>query len=183
MRSLFQVRERIAEANFAYPNEGAYEIANRLVLAERLVYWTAAFRTFAAHPLMGVGPGNAGFFFAESLPAYAHQLTEIRQVLIDPSFGFPNPKNLWLRVLAEQGVLGFAVLASWLGLVALRSMALWQRGQGWHRVIGMAGAMALLAQVVEGFSLDTYGLPTPWIVVGLVTACGGPADDQPGRTL
>jgi O-antigen ligase len=173
MRSLFTVRDRLAEANFAYPNEGIYEIANRLVLAERLVYWTTALRTFAQFPVLGVGPGNAGFFFADNLPAYGHQLTEIRQVVEDPSFGFPNPKNLWLRVLAEQGIAGFAAIGVWMGLTALLALSLWRQGSGWARVVGMAGAMAVLAQVIEGFSLDTYGLPHLWIITGLVAAAEG----------
>ena len=34
----------------------------------------------------------------------------------------------------------------------------------------MAGLLALVAQLVEGFSLDTFALPQLWILVGLLTA-------------
>jgi hypothetical protein len=37
-------------------------------------------------------------------------------------------------------------------------------------MIGLAGLLSLVAQVFEGFSLDTFALPHLWIMLGLVTA-------------
>ncbi|MGH2605554.1 MAG: hypothetical protein ACRDG5_03085, partial [Anaerolineales bacterium] len=91
-------------------------------------------------------------------------------VIDDPSFGFPNPKNLWLRVLAENGILGLATFGAWFGLMATASLALWQGREGIGKLIGLAGALAALIQLIEGFSLDTYALPQLWIIFGLVTA-------------
>ncbi|MGH2619881.1 MAG: O-antigen ligase family protein, partial [Anaerolineales bacterium] len=82
------------------PYETVYAVANRAAFAERLVYWRAGFWSFEHYPVVGVGLGNAGFFFEDGLPAYAHRLVEIRN-LLDPSDpNFPNPKSLWLRLLA-----------------------------------------------------------------------------------
>lgn len=161
---------RIPEARYLFPNEAVYEIGNRLAVAERFVYWTVAFRAFGEYPVLGVGPGNTGFFFESDRPPYGDQLTEIRNVIDDPSFGFPNPKNLWLRVLAENGILGLATFGAWFGLMATASLALWQGREGIGKLIGLAGALAALIQLIEGFSLDTYALPQLWIIFGLVTA-------------
>jgi hypothetical protein len=91
--ALASIDERLAEIRHFYPNDGAFALGDRLAFAERLVYWTSAFRTFGLYPLLGVGPGNAGFFFEQTLPEYGLRLTEIQALLREPSFGFPNPKN------------------------------------------------------------------------------------------
>ena len=173
MYALRRVVGHIPEARYLYPNESGYEIGNRLAVAERFVYWTVAFRAFAEFPLLGVGPGNTGFFFESNRPAYGDELMEIRRVVDDPNFGFPNPKNLWLRVLAENGIPGLATFGVWFGLMAAASLALWRGGEGIDRLIGLAGALAAISQLVEGFSLDTYALPQLWILFGLVTAAAG----------
>lgn len=170
MDGLGGVVGRIPEARYLYPNEAAYEIGSRLAVAERFIYWTVAFRAFGEYPVLGVGPGNTGFFFESNRPPYGDQLTEIRNVIEDPSFGFPNPKNLWLRVLAENGILGLATFGVWFGLMAVASLSLWRGGDGTDKVIGLAGALAVVTQLMEGFSLDTYALPQLWIIFGLVTA-------------
>lgn len=187
MDALGGVLARIPEARYLYPNEAAYEIGSRLAVAERFVYWTVAFRAFAEHPLLGVGPGNTGFFFESNRPPYGDQLTEIRSVLDDPSFGFPNPKNLWLRILAENGILGLATFGVWFGMTAVASLALWRGREGMGSVIGLAGALAALTQLVEGFSMDTYALPPQWIITGLVAAAawraqGPPTDSEEVRS-
>ena len=173
MDALRNVVGHIPEARYLYPNEAGYEIGSRLAVAERFVYWTVAFRAFAEYPLLGVGPGNAGFFFESNRPGYGDELTEIRTVVDDPDFGFPNPKNLWLRVLAENGIPGLATFGIWFGLMAVASLALWRAGEGIDRLIGLAGALAAVSQLVEGFSLDTYALPQLWVLFGLVTAAAG----------
>ncbi|OGO19964.1 MAG: hypothetical protein A2Z14_02185 [Chloroflexi bacterium RBG_16_48_8] len=37
-------------------------------------------------------------------------------------------------------------------------------------VLGLAGGLALVALIFEGFSLDTCALPRLWIIFGLLTA-------------
>jgi len=45
-----------------------------------------------------------------------------------------------------------------------------KRGKGVITIFGVAGLLAILAQVFEGFSLDTFALPQLWIMLGLLTA-------------
>ena len=152
------------------PYETVYAVANRATFAERLVYWRAGFWPFERYPVLGVGLGNAGFFFEDGLPAYGHQLVEIKNLLDPVNPNFPNPKSLWLRLLAETGMVGFSAFLIWLGVLAAGGIALAKRARGVDRVIGVAGLLAILAQVSEGFSLDTFALPQLWIVLGLLAA-------------
>ena len=169
MIRLFQTLDRLPEARALYPNEVVYELANRVAFAERIVYWQAGFTTFAKHPLLGVGFGNAGFFMEGNLPGYAFRLTEIRDLLSGEFAGLPNPKNLWIRLLAETGLVGFAAFLTWWLLVGASAASLWRRGSELERLIGCAGLIGWLAAIGEGFSLDTLALPHIWILLGLVT--------------
>jgi O-antigen ligase len=168
MVRLFQTFDRLAEVRAHYPNEVAYEVANRVAFAERVAYWQAGMATFADHPLLGVGLGNAGFFIESNLPGYAYRLTEIKDLRSGAFAGLPNPKNLWVRLLAETGLVGFAAFLSWWVLTGATALVLWRRCDGLKRLLGLAGVLGLLAAVGEGFSLDTFALPHVWILAGLV---------------
>ncbi len=170
MQNLLSIPARITEIHYFFPNEEVYETANRLAFAERTVYWTTAFRTFGEHPILGVGPGNAGFYFESNLPAYGRSLTEIQNVLNLQQYGFPNPKNFWVRLLAENGILGFLCFTIWISLIGIASGFLWRKGSGYSRLVGLAGLIGIITFFVEGFSLDTYALPHNWILFGFATS-------------
>ena len=152
-----------------HPYELVLELANRTAFAERVVYWMAGWQVFLEYPLTGVGPGNSGFLFSQSIPAYGHRLTEIQNVLAADSGIFPNAKSLWIRLLGETGLLGFAAFATWQIVVAAGSLSLRAARSLMLRSLGLAGLLAILAQIVEGFNLDTFALPQLWIIPGLVT--------------
>jgi O-antigen ligase len=170
MTYLLRAPTRLEEFEYFFPNEAGYELADQLAFAERIVYWAAGLRTFSNYPILGVGPGNMGFFFEENLPAYGYQLTEIQDVLNLTGFGFPNPKNLWIRLLSEGGILGFSSYFTWYFLTGIGGILLWRKGNGIIRVIGLAGGLAAITFFIEGFSLDSYALPQIWIVFGFVAA-------------
>jgi O-antigen ligase len=165
--------EELFEINFAGAfvqyDEPIYAISSRLAYAERLMYWTSGFRVFSTYPILGVGLGNSGFLFLNTVPSFGYRLPEIISIA-NGSPQFPNPKNLWIRLLAETGVVGFSVFVVWLLLLALGAWSLLKKGKGLSAIIGLAGLLALLAQVFEGFSLDTFALPQLWIMFGLLTA-------------
>lgn len=153
-----------------HPYELGLELANRVAFAERAVYWMAGWQVFLERPVLGVGPGNTGFLFEESIPAYGYRLTEIRAALAADSPLFPNPKSLWIRLLSETGLLGFAAFTTWQIVVLAGALSLRPTESILMRVLGLAGLLVFLAQIVEGFNLDSFALPQMWIVPGLVAA-------------
>jgi O-antigen ligase len=154
-----------------------FAIANQLAYAERLIYWVTGFLVFGHNPVLGVGLGNFAFHFAENVPSFGYHLPEIIRIL-DGSVPFPNTKNLWIRLLAETGIIGLVTFSSWLIVVALAAAGLARKRNKLLAAIGMAGLLAILAQIVEGFSLDTFALPQLWIMLGLVTAGWYLASDE-----
>lgn len=111
------------------------EISVRGRLSENLV----AVEMFLDHPLIGVGYGNYP----------THYLEYSREVGLDPRNQNRAPHNLYLEVLSETGIVGFAALALVLG-VALAS------GLRARRLLLQANKTRL-ARLVEACTLTLVG--------------------------
>ncbi|MBE3120044.1 MAG: hypothetical protein IMZ50_14975, partial [Candidatus Atribacteria bacterium] len=140
-----------------------------LAFAERYVYWVAGWNVFNIHPLFGVGLGNAGFYFQETLPAYSWGLPEVLDVLYRSTI-IPNIKSLWVRLLAETGIVGFSSFIVWCYVLLRSGWALKRNASRLYKTIGWFGIFVLLALIFEGFSTDTFALPYLWISMGIVSA-------------
>jgi hypothetical protein len=149
--------------------ESFFHWANQNVFAERIVFWQAGWEVFNDYPFLGVGLGNAGYFFPQKLSAFSLALTEVRILMFRWTM-LPNIKSLWVRLLAETGMVGFGLFLSWV-------YVLWQSAAFLHawkdplfKMIGLAGGFVLVGFLIEGFSLDTFALPYYWFSFGLVTS-------------
>jgi hypothetical protein len=161
MASLFEFK--------ALFNGSLLDYANKLVFAERIVFWQTGWEVFNDYPLTGVGLGNIGFFFSQKMPAFGYSLAEVSTLLYH-SEGLSNAKSLWTRLLAETGMLGFACFVTWL-------LVLWATGRGLarspdrlYRTLGLMGQLIPVGLLIEGFSIDSLALPYYWLGLGLVTA-------------
>lgn len=145
--------------------EGLMVYANQLIIAERIVFWQVGWDVFNDHPWLGVGLSNAGYFFAEKLPAYGYGLIEISQNLYRET-ALPNTKALWVRLLAETGLLGFALFSAWLLVQWAGGADLAHSPSRLQRSLGLAVQFVVLGLLVEGFSVDTFALPYYWFALG-----------------
>ncbi len=148
-----------------------YQLTNRLAFAERSVLWGAGWEIFNDYPLLGVGLGNSGFFIPEKMPAFGWLLVEINNILYRRSF-LPNVKNLWARLLAETGILGLAVFAVWLVVIWRDTHNPARPDSPLLRCLNWMARFVLLGLLLEGFSVDSFGLPYLWFSLGLATAAG-----------
>ena len=144
--------------------------ASRLSFAERITYWQTAFNVYIEHPIFGSGLGVAGYYYPETVPSFGYQLPETLSVMLYDSF-IPNAKNLWVRLLAETGIVGFSVFVSWV-VMHWRSAKRIESSKKSHllKAMGLAGQLLIVALIVEGFSVDTFGLPYYWVGLGLIAA-------------
>ncbi len=156
-----------------------YAFANQLAFAERTVYWGTGLEIFASHPFLGVGLGNAGFYFTDKMPAYGWGLVEINK-LFNRWSALPNIKSLWVRIPAETGLVGFGIFLGWFYL-------LWQSTRLGRasldprlKTLAWAGTFAWIAFLIEGFSIDSLALPYFWFAMALISAvraCGTRSSD------
>ncbi len=143
------------------------ELSHRFLFLERMVYWLNGWNVFNQFPWLGVGLGNAGFFFPKDAPAIGWASFEIRSVL----FYFtqlPNVKSLWFRLLAETGLVGFALFITWYYVLYQSSRFTQLHRNAIIRTFAFAGQLALLAFIGEGFSIDSFAMPYIWIVAGVI---------------
>ena len=74
----------------------------------RGAYSAGALAAFEEYPLTGVGLGASGFYIYQNLPDWAlTTVPEIAKQLNPENRLYPNPKNLYVRLLAEAGLIGF----------------------------------------------------------------------------
>ncbi len=156
--------------------------ASKLGFAERIIYWQAAYGVFQLYPMLGAGFGIPGYYFTLTVPNFGSRLPEINRAVFSQTF-IPNAKNLWVRLLSETGIIGFALFVSWLVIHWRNANDLDKEStHGLVKTMGLVGKLIILAMIVEGFSLDSFGLPYYWIALGLIAASRLIRDQASART-
>jgi len=145
------------------------KFAERLTFAARIVYWQAGWDVYNDYPWFGVGLGNSGFFFPEKITSFGWKLIEVRQLIYHES-SLPNPKSLWVRVLAETGTIGFACFIAWLVVLWNTSRLLEHHPFPSTKVAAYMGKFVMIGLLLEGFSIDSFALPYLWISLGILVA-------------
>jgi len=143
-------------------------------LGPRLAYSQAALDSFQQSPWLGVGLGASGFSLYSHMPDWvlAGQ-PEIAQQLSPDSSLYPNPKDLYARLLAETGLIGFMLfMAFYLAVLAEVLSLLRTSGQA-ARWLAAAGLFALVAIGLQGFSQDSFVPPEIWINLGILVGAAG----------
>lgn len=137
----------------------------------RFVYWETAYRTFSQYPLFGVGLGNFTFHFADMMPSVqVGYMPELLKRIVPTQNRVITSKNFFAHLLAETGFLGTAVFATFLIMLAGGAIYLWLSDDKVERYWGTASLIGLVAFLVDTFSYDSFAVPNPWIVFGLITA-------------
>ena len=146
---------------------------NYLGFGARFMYAEAAYNTYAANPVLGVGLGNYAFYFEKMLPdEFLARTPEVLRILT-PEVGrnrLITPKNLYFRILAETGLLGMAAFTAFLIAVLGCALFLWFSMEQQQRFWGSASLLGLCVFLASGFSFDSLAIPNMWVVFGLITA-------------
>ena len=135
----------------------------------RGAYSLGALAAFSEYPLTGVGLGGSGFYIYQNLPDWAlTTVPEIAKQLNPSNKLYPNPKNLYVRLLAETGLIGFMLFLAFQFNVLGETLSLLKRGEAWARFIAVAGVFAWVAIALYNFTQDSLTTPNIWIVPGIL---------------
>ena len=155
------------------PNATIQGYISQIAFDARQVYGQAAYRTYLSYPILGVGLGNYAFYFEEMLPY--KPIAEIPEVLlmITPEAGrdrLITAKNLYLRLMAETGIVGLiAFLAFLIGNLGC-ALYLWDSSDPEWRYWGTASFCGLIALILSAMTFDSFVIPNMWVIFGLITA-------------
>jgi len=139
----------------------------------RISYGDAAYQTFEAYPLLGVGLGNYAFYFEEMLPDRPLSLTPEVLRIVTPEDGrdrLITAKNLFLRLLAETGVIGTLAFVGFVLAILGGALYLWLARERETKFWGIAGLLGMIAFFLSSLSYDSFSLPNMWVMFGLITA-------------
>ena len=170
--TLFLADKGYIAAFFTSEKENLFDYAVSVYLGPRLAYSVSALEAFQQHPFAGVGLGASGFWIYPNMPDWVlSNVPEISEQMSPNAGDFPNPKNLYVRLLAETGLIGFMLfMAFYLAIFAdvlelLRSPA--------TRWLGAAGMFALVAVLMQGVSQDSFAMPEMWLNLGVLAGVAG----------
>jgi len=136
----------------------------------RAAYTFGALGAYEESPLMGVGLGASGFYIYDHLPDWAMTtVPEIARQLSPENRLIPNPKNMYVRLLAETGLIGFFLfIAFQFSLLGDALIALKNNSQ-LMRFLGIAGLFSWFAVALYNVTQDSFAIPNIWINLGILT--------------
>ncbi len=136
----------------------------------RSAYSLGALAAFNEHPLTGVGFGASGFWIYNNLPDWTlTTVPEIAKQLSPESNLYPNPKDLYVRLLAETGLIGSVFFLLFLFSALANTLDLLRR-DGFLRYLGIAGLFAWLAIALYNVTQDSFAAPNIWLIFGILNA-------------
>ena len=142
----------------------------------RAAYMVGALAAYDEHPWTGVGLGASGFYIYSHLPDWA--LTTVPDIArqLDPESNlYPNPKNLYVRLLAETGLIGFVLFLAFQFSLLGDALIAFKQGAAWGQYLGIAAVFTWIALVFYNVTQDSLAIPNLWINLGMLVGLSGAA--------
>jgi O-antigen ligase len=144
-----------------------------LGFGSRVTFGVTAYRIFEDHPMLGVGLGNYAFYFEENLPdRLLAETPEVLNLLTQNAsrYRLITPKNLYLRILAETGLVGFGAFLAFIVAIAGSALALWLYPRQAVKYWGAGGLLTVVSFAFLGLSFDSFAFPELWVSFGMISA-------------
>ncbi|MFO8036766.1 MAG: O-antigen ligase family protein [Anaerolineales bacterium] len=139
----------------------------------RMAYWQAAYNMYADHPIFGVGLGNFTVYLADYVPfQHLAKTPEVLRHLV-PKQGrsrVQTVKHFLLRILAETGLVGTGIFLTFVVVLLAGSVYLWLSKDEEEHFWGTIAILGMAGFIVDTFSYDSFAIPNPWVMFGIVTA-------------
>jgi O-antigen ligase len=153
-------------------NSGASSIEEFIIAnsaGARGAYVVGALGAYSESPWLGVGLGASGFYIYNHLPDWSKTIVpEIAQQLSPDSNFYPNAKNIYARLLAETGLLGFFLFLAFQFSVLGDILTMLQKNTALLRFLGVAGLFSWFAILLYNFTQDSFAIPNIWINFGVI---------------
>jgi O-antigen ligase len=135
----------------------------------RAAYTFGALGAYEESPITGVGLGASGFYIYDHLPDWTlTTVPEIARQLSPENRLYPNPKNMYVRLLAETGLAGLFVFFAFLFSVLGDGLRALQFKTSLGRYLGIAGLFSWFAVVLYHVTQDSFATPNIWINFGML---------------
>lgn len=135
----------------------------------RAAYTFGALGAYEESPWLGVGLGASGFYIYGHLPDWS--LTTVPEIArqLDPENNlYPNPKNMYARLLAETGLIGFFLFVAFQFSILGDVLSALQNKSALMRYVGIAGLFSWFAIAIYNATQDSFATPNIWINLGIL---------------
>jgi len=158
-------------------NSGATSVEEFIIAnsaGARGSYSVGALGAYSESPWLGVGLGASGFYIYNHLPDWSMTtVPEIAQQLSPTSRLYPNPKNIYARLLAEAGLIGFFLFVAFQFSLLGDVLTFLQKQDSLLRFLGVAGLFSWFAILIYNFTQDSFAIPNIWLNLGIVAGMAG----------
>lgn len=135
----------------------------------RAAYTFGALGAYDESPWLGVGLGASGFYIYDHLPDWSlTTVPEIARQLSPENRLYPNPKNMYARLLAESGVIGFFLFLAFQFSILGEVLSAMQKKSSLMRYLGVAGLFSWFAIAIYNATQDSFATPNIWINLGIL---------------
>ena len=149
----------------------------------RLAYSWSGMETFSQHPWTGVGLGASGFYLYSNLPDWSKTfIPEISTLLSPTNSIYPNTKNLFVRIIAETGILGLGAFLGFL-LYMLGKILTFSNAPGIEtRFFWVTGIFTWIVLILFCLTQDSFAMPNIWLNFGMLLGVSGLVSNSTSRT-
>ncbi len=135
----------------------------------RGAYSVGAWAAYEKYPVTGAGFGASGLYIYQNLPDWS--LTTVPEIARQQSPEnrlYPNPKNIYIRLFAETGIIGFFLYLAFQFYLLGDTLSISLQKLPWARFAAIAGVCAWLGITFYNFTQDSFAMPNLWLITGIM---------------
>lgn len=145
----------------------------------RAAYTFGALGAYDESPWFGVGLGASGFYIYDHLPDWSMTtVPEIARQLSPENRLYPNPKNMYARVLSETGLIGLALFVAFQFYLLGEALTVLKQQSGWQRYLGIAALFSWVAIAMYNATQDSFTTPNIWLNLGILVGLTAAAQNM-----
>lgn len=136
----------------------------------RLGTYVALWEIFLENPLGGVGFSQQAFLARDKYPSWAVENNwEFRDKYLNEEHrSFPPGYNLYLRLLAETGIVGFIIFIFFLYVIYFECSKILKSSNRIEQLLGLILMVSMVGFIMNWFKMDTFRVYGFWISLAIL---------------
>ncbi len=129
----------------------------------------ALYQVFLDHPISGVGYGQQAYEMIKNLPPWStFNNWEFKYKYLNPEHpSFPPGYNIFVRILAESGIIGFLLFAGWLLFILYTCFSLFNKNNQ-NSIFALVLFISMVGFIMNWMKMDTIRVFGFWINFALL---------------
>lgn len=125
---------------------------------------------FKNHPIIGVGYGQQGFEALYYYPSWAKKNNyEFKEIYLNKKNPmFPPGYNIYVRLLAETGIIGFSIFVYFLYFIFRRTRKIIRTETGDTRTLAIIVWITFIGLAINWFQVDTFRMYGFWLCLAIL---------------